>query len=303
MMGLGKLKEGKTLADVTTLLQRGTAGGGEVRPPPPRAGAEATHHHGRRPGREGEDEEEDPFAEIGDDVGAPGSFMGPGQKADITVPSFGEGTYAMVCFIPTEGGGHAPLRQGHGRPAHGGRRQGGRAHGRRHLQGRAGQGRRRTGHPHRRQARAQVRGRRRTPGSWSRAWPSSTRARRVADINRAFEAFEPRTTSSSRSTPPPLFPGQLSSASSTSTQPTRSTSASTSPPAPTASTPTTPTSTTPPIDPVEKTHLHRHLRRPRSCGHRRPAAQNVGRRLPSQGRWAAQWVRMASISPGSKWRS
>ena len=102
MMGLAKLKEGKTIADVTDLLAQFAEGppGGEEEGPTTTAGAggATTTAAGGA-----EEEEEDPFLEITDEVGAPGAFMGPGQKADITVPSLGEGTYAMICFIPVEG--------------------------------------------------------------------------------------------------------------------------------------------------------------------------------------------------------
>ena len=52
------------------------------------------------------------MADVVDDVGAPGAFQGPGQKAEITVPDMAAGSYAMVCFIPTEGGGPPHFVQG-----------------------------------------------------------------------------------------------------------------------------------------------------------------------------------------------
>ncbi len=107
MMGLAKLKEGKTIADVTTLLQQlaqgppeepsTTAGAGAGATTTTAAGDTGTTVAG------GGEEEGDPFAEIADEVGAPGTIMGPGQKADITVPDLAEGTYAMICFLPVEG--------------------------------------------------------------------------------------------------------------------------------------------------------------------------------------------------------
>ena len=122
MMGLLKLKEGKTIADVTALLEQFAAEGGEEEGPTTTAaggattttasGASGTTVPGAEGEGEGEGEEEDPFTELGDDVGAPGSFMGPGQKAEITVPSLDEGTYAMICFLPTEGGGPPHFAQG-----------------------------------------------------------------------------------------------------------------------------------------------------------------------------------------------
>jgi hypothetical protein len=125
MIGLAKLKEGKTIGDVTAVLAQfaeGPPGGDEEGGPTTTAGAggatttteadttttaaggSATTVAGTGttiPG--GEEEEGDPFAEVAEEIGAPGTFMGPGQKADITVPSLAEGTYAMICFIPVEG--------------------------------------------------------------------------------------------------------------------------------------------------------------------------------------------------------
>jgi len=113
MMGLAKLKEGKTIADVTTLLQQlgegppGGEGGETTTTAAGGSGAGATTTTAAAdtgttlPG--GEEEQGDPFAEIADEVGAPGTIMGPGQKADITVPDLAEGTYAMICFLPVEG--------------------------------------------------------------------------------------------------------------------------------------------------------------------------------------------------------
>lgn len=110
MIGLLKLKDGKTIEDVTALLEaEGGDEGGPTTTTADGSGAATT----TTAATEGEgEEEEDPFAEIGEDVGAPGSFMGPGQEAEITVPGFGEGTYAMICFLPTEGGGPPHFAQG-----------------------------------------------------------------------------------------------------------------------------------------------------------------------------------------------
>lgn len=73
MLGMGKLKAGKTLDDLKAALE---AGGSE---------------------------EEDPTAEIVDQVATPGNFMNPGQSASITVPSLGAGKYALMCFLNVEG--------------------------------------------------------------------------------------------------------------------------------------------------------------------------------------------------------
>lgn len=125
MMGLGRLKPGKTLADLTTILQSFAEGppGGEGEGPTTTAvagsattttaGATGPSTTSSETQGEGEGEEEgDPTLEVVDEVGAPGAFMGPGQKAEITVPSLGAGTYALVCFIPVEGGGPPHFAQG-----------------------------------------------------------------------------------------------------------------------------------------------------------------------------------------------
>ncbi|MEA2901236.1 MAG: hypothetical protein QOH36_1123 [Actinomycetota bacterium] len=105
MIGLAKLKEGKTIADVTALLAQFAEGPpDEPTTTEPAAGATTTTEAGGpTTTAAGAAEEEDPFAEIADEIGAPGTFMGPGQKADITVPDLAEGTYAMICFLPVEG--------------------------------------------------------------------------------------------------------------------------------------------------------------------------------------------------------
>ncbi len=109
MIGLAKLKEDKTIADVVALLQE--TGPEEGEPTTTVAGGAATTTTAASSAtttagsEEGEGEGEgDPFAEVFDgELGAPGSFMFPGQSADITVPTLGEGSYAMICFLPVEG--------------------------------------------------------------------------------------------------------------------------------------------------------------------------------------------------------
>lgn len=98
MVGVGKFKEGKTLADLQAALSQ----------PPPGAesgAAEEGAAEGEGEGEAGDEEgESDPTADVVDEVELPvGSIFGPGQKADITVPDFGEGEYALICFIPTAG--------------------------------------------------------------------------------------------------------------------------------------------------------------------------------------------------------
>ena len=55
---------------------------------------------------------EDPTAEIVDQIGLPGSFMGPGESVELTVPTFQPGTYALVCYLPTEGEGTPHFTKG-----------------------------------------------------------------------------------------------------------------------------------------------------------------------------------------------
>lgn len=83
MVAVGKFKEGKTLDDLKAAFAQ-----------PPAEGE-----------GEGEGEEEsDPTAEIVDEVALPvGAFMFPGQSAGITVPEFGAGKYALICYLPVEG--------------------------------------------------------------------------------------------------------------------------------------------------------------------------------------------------------
>jgi len=119
MMGVGKLKPGKTLADLQTALQNAGPPGGEGE------GGETTTSSGGvtttsaagsstttpAQGAEGE-EEQDPTAEFVEELGLPGNFMGPGQSADLTVPSLGAGSYALICFIPTEAEGTPHFAKG-----------------------------------------------------------------------------------------------------------------------------------------------------------------------------------------------
>ncbi len=107
MIALGKLKEGKTLADLTAILQAPPEEEGPTTTAAATTGPTTTAATGSE-----SEEGQDPTAEILDDVGAPGGLMGPGQKAEITVPGLAAGTYAMVCYIPVEGGGPPHFVQG-----------------------------------------------------------------------------------------------------------------------------------------------------------------------------------------------
>jgi hypothetical protein len=126
MMGVGKFKPGKTLTDLVTVLREAGEQGG----PTTTTGAGSTTTTGGRGATTtsssstststtaaggqggGEGQREDPTAEIIDELGLPGNFMGPGESAEITVPNLGTGTYAFVCFIPTEGEGTPHFAKG-----------------------------------------------------------------------------------------------------------------------------------------------------------------------------------------------
>ena len=103
MLGMGKLKPGKTLDDLKAVLEappggeEGEGGGDSAQE------GDAAQEGGGGPEAEGGQEEGDPTADILEEVGAPGNFMGPGQSARITVPTLGAGTYALVCFLNVEG--------------------------------------------------------------------------------------------------------------------------------------------------------------------------------------------------------
>jgi hypothetical protein len=120
LMHISKLKPGKTLADLQTALsQAGPPGGGggpEETTTSTGRGATTTTARGgtttTTPGggagggeSEGGGEREDPTAEIADDVGWPGNFMSPGESAEVSASNLTPGTYAFVCFIPSEGDG------------------------------------------------------------------------------------------------------------------------------------------------------------------------------------------------------
>lgn len=70
MLGLAKLKDGKTYQDALDALKS---------------------------------ESEDDDAEVYDQMGMPGGFLSPGGEADVIVPELGAGHYVMACFINVEG--------------------------------------------------------------------------------------------------------------------------------------------------------------------------------------------------------
>lgn len=84
MVGIGKLKAGKTVADVIAAGK--TGGGGEG----------------------------DPFEGVFDEeVDSPGHILLPGQQQSLTVSNvLDAGSYAVLCFIPTEGDGAPHFAKG-----------------------------------------------------------------------------------------------------------------------------------------------------------------------------------------------
>jgi hypothetical protein len=130
MLGIGKLKPGKTMADVQKALsESGPPGGGGEGAPSTTAAAGGTGQSTTTAARgattttargaattsttaAGGEEEQDPTAEVVDEVGLPGAFMSPGESAEVTVPNLEPGTYALLCFIPTEGEGTPHFAKG-----------------------------------------------------------------------------------------------------------------------------------------------------------------------------------------------
>lgn len=86
MMGVGKLKEGATLEELVDALE----------------GADPNA-------------EEDPTAEFIEEepeIGWPGGFVSPGNEVTFSAANLEPGTYAMLCFIPTEGDGAPHFAKG-----------------------------------------------------------------------------------------------------------------------------------------------------------------------------------------------
>lgn len=136
MMRVVKLKRGKTLADLQEIVDQqfseegagGEEDGASTTAAPGRRttttaggeedGTSTTAAPGRRTttttgdeevtsttGVEGGGQEEDPLAEVADEISLPGNFMSPGAEAAITLPDLAPGTYAIMCLIQTEGEG------------------------------------------------------------------------------------------------------------------------------------------------------------------------------------------------------
>lgn len=124
MAGFGRLKEGRTVAELVTALQAAGGGGGEEGGPPGEGGAGEegapadTSAEGGEPaaGQEGEqggEDEPDPLAEfIEEELGTPGHILQPGQTQSLTVDVLDAGSYVMLCFLPTEGEGTPHFAKG-----------------------------------------------------------------------------------------------------------------------------------------------------------------------------------------------
>ena len=136
MLGVGRLKPGKTLADLQKALAEspGGPGGEETGPTTTAAGATTTTARGAttttvagattttaagattnttgRQGGEGGGEQANPMAEFIEELGFPGNIMSPGQTVEVSVPNLTPGTYALICFIPTEGSGAPHVAMG-----------------------------------------------------------------------------------------------------------------------------------------------------------------------------------------------
>lgn len=84
MMGIGKLKAGATVAQVRDALAKAN------------------------PQQEG-----DPTGGlIEEEVGWPGSFVSPGHEVTLSAANLQPGTYALICFLPTEGTGEPHFAKG-----------------------------------------------------------------------------------------------------------------------------------------------------------------------------------------------
>ena len=130
MLILAKMKDGTSIADFVKDMKAASEAGGEeeslgVSEPEleliaqtSTTGAETTTTTaGGAPAGGGEEEEgEDPFAkyfEEDDETGSPyNQVVQPGQEATITTNTLTAGTYAMLCFVPTEEDGAPHVEKG-----------------------------------------------------------------------------------------------------------------------------------------------------------------------------------------------
>lgn len=120
MLILAKMKDGTSIADFVKDMKASAEAGGEEESlgasdpaleliaQTSTTGAETTTTTGGAPGGGGGEEEEgeDPFAkyfEEEDESGSPyNQVVQPGEEATITTDTLTAGTYAMLCFVPTE---------------------------------------------------------------------------------------------------------------------------------------------------------------------------------------------------------
>jgi hypothetical protein len=132
MIAMGRFKPGKTMQDLQTALQQmaseggpgGGGGGGETTTTTAsgattttaRGGTTTTARGGTTTTAAGGGEagggQQDPTAEILDQIGLPGTVMSPAESAEVTVPNLTPGTYALLCFIPTEAEGPPHIAKG-----------------------------------------------------------------------------------------------------------------------------------------------------------------------------------------------
>jgi len=110
MVAFGKFKPGKTITDLQRVLSAlappGGAGGAGATTTTTRPAATTTTTRATgTTSTTAAPAPADPTAEVVDDLGLPGGFMGPGESVELTVPNLQPGTYALLCFIPSEGDG------------------------------------------------------------------------------------------------------------------------------------------------------------------------------------------------------
>ncbi len=118
---MAKLQPGKTLADLGNALKEAGERGGGGGTTTSVAGATTTTGRGSSStttaaaggagGREGGGQQ-NPLAGVADLIGPPGGFMSPGESAEVTAPDLAAGTYAFICFVPSEGDGLPHLAKG-----------------------------------------------------------------------------------------------------------------------------------------------------------------------------------------------
>lgn len=121
MAGFGKLKPGKTVADVVKALQQqggppGGGGGGEEQGAGEFRAASAQQEGGEGGGEGGEgggEDEGSPLDEfVEEELGTPGHILQPGSSQTLVTDVLTAGNYVVLCFLPTEGEGTPHLAKG-----------------------------------------------------------------------------------------------------------------------------------------------------------------------------------------------